>query len=146
MADLELVRRLADATHIAVLATSRPDGSVHGSLVSAGVMDDPVSGDASIGIVVGGDARKLAYMRRNGRATVVFSRGYEWVAVDGPVRLIGPDDPSVRVPADALPGLLRQVFTAAGGAHDDWDEYDRVMAEQRRVAVFVHATRVTGNA
>ncbi len=144
MADLGLVRRLADATHTAVLATTRPDWSVHASLVSAGVMDDPVSGDASIGIVVGGDARKLAHLRRNGRATVVFSRGYEWVAVDGPVRLIGPDDPSVRVPADAIPGLLRQVFTAAGGAHDDWDEYDRVMAEQRRVAVFVHATRVTG--
>ncbi|MCW2656001.1 MAG: pyridoxamine 5-phosphate oxidase, partial [Jatrophihabitans sp.] len=40
---------------------------------------------------------------------------------------------------------LREVFTAAGGTHDDWDEYDRVMAEQGRTAVFVEPTRVYGN-
>jgi hypothetical protein len=36
------------------------------------------------------------------------------------------------------------VFQAAGGGHDDWDEYDRVMARERRCAVFVQANRVTG--
>ena len=35
--------------------------------------------------------------------------------------------------------LLRDIFTAAGGQHDDWDAYDRTMVEQRRVAVFVSA-------
>lgn len=28
--------------------------------------------------------------------------------------------------------LLRAIFTAAGGHHDDFDEYDRVMATERR--------------
>jgi len=37
------------------------------------------------------------------------------------------------------------VFVAAGGTHDDWDEYDRVMAAERRTAVFVHADRISGN-
>lgn len=37
--DLELVRRLAAATHLAVLATTRPDGSAHASLGSAGEAD-----------------------------------------------------------------------------------------------------------
>jgi hypothetical protein len=37
------------------------------------------------------------------------------------------------------------VFTAAGGTHDDWDEYDRVMAEEGRVAVLVDPARITSN-
>ncbi len=44
-----------------------------------------------------------------------------------------------------LPKLLRDVFVAATGTHDDWAEYDRVMAEERRVAVFVRADRIIGN-
>jgi hypothetical protein len=36
------------------------------------------------------------------------------------------------------------VFVAAGGTHDDWDEYDRVMAEERRAAVLVTPTRIYG--
>ena len=144
MADLDLVRRLAEATHVAVLATTRADGSVHASLVSAGVMDDPISGEPSVGIVIAGATRKLPLLRRAGRAAAVFTRGFEWVAVEGPVRVIGPDDPS-ELPGGRLPGLLRDVFVAAGGSHDDWDEYDRVMAAERRTAVFVHAARVTSN-
>ena len=35
-------------------------------------------------------------------------------------------------------------FAAAGGSHEDWDEYDRVMAAEHRTAVFVHPTRITG--
>jgi hypothetical protein len=46
---------------------------------------------------------------------------------------------------DALRLLLRDVFTAAGGTHDDWSEYDRVMAEQGRTIVFVAPTRVYSN-
>ena len=38
--------------------------------------------------------------------------------------------------------MLRQVFTAAGGSHDDWDEYDRTMREQRRTVVLVTPSRV----
>ena len=44
-----------------------------------------------------------------------------------------------------MPQLLRDVFTAAGGVHEDWDEYDRVMAAERRAAVFIHPTHsITG--
>nr|WP_018639991.1 hypothetical protein [Parafrankia elaeagni] len=46
--------------------------------------------------------------------------------------------------ADRLRLLLREIFTAAGGTHDDWDAYDRVMAEQRRTAVFVTPSRIYG--
>ena len=33
------------------------------------------------------------------------------------------------------------IFTAAGGSHDDWDTYDRVMAEERRAAVLLTPER-----
>jgi hypothetical protein len=50
------------------------------------------------------------------------------------------------VPSGAIAGLLRDVFRAAGGSHDDWDEYDRVMANDRRAVAFVSPSRITGNA
>jgi hypothetical protein len=37
------------------------------------------------------------------------------------------------------------VFRAAGGSHDDWDEFDRVMAAERRVAVLIEPARVVTN-
>ena len=40
---------------------------------------------------------------------------------------------------------LREIFTAAGGTHEDWDEYDRVMLAERRTAVLVTPTRVYGS-
>ena len=80
------------------------------------------------------------------RATklVAFRHGWEWVAVDGPLEVAGPDDTDV-VDASAVPELLRAVFRAAGGTHDDWDEYDRVMAAERRTAVLVQPRRVVTN-
>jgi hypothetical protein len=41
--------------------------------------------------------------------------------------------------------LLRDVFSAAGGTHDDWAEYDRVMAAERRVAVLIEPARLTSS-
>jgi hypothetical protein len=58
--------------------------------------------------------------------------------------LIGPDDTASGITGDALRRLLRDVYVAAGGDHDDWDEYDRVMAAERRTAVLVVPGRVTG--
>ena len=145
-ADLDLVRRIGAAERgLAIVAVARPDGSVHASLVNAGVLDDPDTGAPAVAFVVRGGARKLDHLRRAGRGTVAFRSGWEWVAVEGPARIIGPDAPSPAIPQTAVPGLLRAVFSAAGGTHDDWDTFDRVMAEERRVAVFVAAARLLTN-
>ena len=145
-ADLEQLRTLAVAENgLATVATTRADGTVHASVVNAGVLDDPVSGKPSIGFVAIGGAHKLALLRRNGYATVTFRRGWRWLSATGPVRLIGLDDPDPAFPADGLPSLLRDVFRAATGTHDDWAEYDRVMAAERRVAVFVEIGKLIGN-
>ena len=143
--DEEHLRRLASDTPVAVLATTRPDGSVHASLVSAGVAPEPGGGEVCVAAVVAGQTRKLQLLRSSGRASTTFVNGFDWVSAEGPVTVIGPDDPNDAVPPAAVPQLLRDVFTAAGGTHDDWDEYDRVMAAERRAAVFIRVERVLRN-
>ena len=61
-ADIDLIRRLAPADKgLAVVATTRPDGSVHASLVNAGVLDDPLAASPCVGLVVRSSARKLVH-------------------------------------------------------------------------------------
>jgi PPOX class probable F420-dependent enzyme len=146
MASIDDVRRLVDADNgLAVVSTSRIDGTVQASVVNAGVLDHPITGSPALAFVARSATRKLAHLRHNPRATVVLRSGWEWVAVEGPVDLAGPDDPLAGFAADALPQLLRDVFRAAGGTHDDWDTYDKVMAEERRTAVLVHPERIYAN-
>ena len=146
MASIDYVRELARRDHgLAVVVTQRPDGSLQTSIANAGVFVHPVSGEAVVGLVIQGDTRKHTNLRRRPRATVVFRAGWEWVAVEGPVDLAGPDDPLEGLGAGRVPQLLRDVFSAAGGTHEDWDEYDRVMAEERRLAVLVRPERVYSN-
>ncbi|CDR16388.1 TIGR03618 family F420-dependent PPOX class oxidoreductase [Streptomyces iranensis] len=145
MTDLQEVDRIAAADHhLAVVSTTRADGSVQASVVNAGIVGHPVSGDQVVAFVTYGPA-KLAHLRARPRATVVFRAGWNWAAVEGRTETAGPDDPFPGIDPERLRLLLREIFTAAGGTHDDWAAYDRVMAEQRRAAVFVHPERVYGN-
>jgi len=145
MADLEFVRQLAEGDHhLAVLAISRSDGSVHASVVNAGVIDDPVDGVPGVGAVVIGNSLKLRLLKQSGQASAIFKEGYQWAAVSGPVRLVGPDD-GTELGLD-VPDVIRSVFRSAGGTHQDWGEFDRVMREDRRCAVFVRADRISSNA
>jgi PPOX class probable F420-dependent enzyme len=145
-ADQELVRRVAAADHNwAVVATGRRDSTVQATIVTAGVMNHPRGGQPTVAFVTRGGSVKLRNLRRNPRATVTFRAGPEWVTVEGATSLIGPDDLPAGFQAAAVPQLLRDVFKAAGGEHDNWPEFDRVMAEERRTAVFVEMDRVYSN-
>ena len=92
-----------------------------------------------------GGARKLQHLRADPRATIVARAGWQWTAVEGTAELIGPDDPHPDLDGDQLRALLQDVFRAAGGTHDDWDTYDRVMAEERRTAVLLTPRRTYSN-
>jgi hypothetical protein len=87
----------------------------------------------------------LANMRARPQVTATFRNGWQWAAVEGRAELAGPDDSQPWLDAEGLRLLLRAIFVAAGGEHDDWDEYDRVMAEQRRAAVLIRPDRVYSN-
>ena len=145
MADLAgLAELIRTEHHLVVVATTRGNGTVQASVVNAGVLDHPVSGAPVVGLVTGGGARKLVNLRARPNATVVGRAGWRWVGVEGPAQLIGPDDPVAEIDAEALRLLLRAIFTAAGGTHDDWVTYDRVMAAERRTAVLVTPERIYG--
>ena len=145
MADLSDIARLVPGDHgLCTVALTLPDGTAHTSVVNAGVLAHPVGGDDVVGFVVRGDSHKLRRLRIDPRATVLFRVGWEWAAVAGGVDLIGPDDRLDGFDPAAVPQLLRDVFTAAGGTHDDWDTYDRVMADERRTAVLVSPDRFFG--
>ena len=110
----------AQDRYLAVVSTLRADGSIHSSLVNAGALPHPRTGK---------------------RCTLAFRAGWQWAAADGRAEIVGPGDTD----AESLRRLLRDIFTAAGGTHDDWDAYDRVMRDEGRVAVLVEIDRVYGN-
>jgi PPOX class probable F420-dependent enzyme len=141
--DLTAFADLVPRDHgLAVIALARPDGTVHASVVSAGMLPHPVTGRPAVGIVAAGGSRKLGLLRAHPHATVLLRAGFRWAAVEGPAELAGPDDPLPGVDPGRLRLLLREIFTAAGGRHDDFAGYDRAMAAERRVAVLVTPTRV----
>ena len=145
MSDLDAFSSLVPLDHgLVVVSTARADGTIQSSVVNAGVIDHPRTGERVVALVSAGSSLRLANLRARPRATVVIRAGWQWAGVEGPVALAGPDDPLDGIDADRLRLLLREVFAAAGGSHDDWDEYDRVMASERRVAVLVAPERTYG--
>lgn len=146
MASLADFAALVPAEHgLSVVSTLRADGTIGSSVVNAGVLAHPVTGVQVVAFTTRGSTRKLASLRARPRATIVVRAGWQWAAAEGPVQIAGPDDPLPGFDPDRVPGLLRDVFTAAGGTHDDWPTYDRVMAEERRAAVLLTPDRAYSN-
>ena len=122
--------------HTAVVTTVGRSGRAQATIVRAG----PHQGGMTF--VVRGETVKLANLRRDPRCTVltVAPDWRKFVTVEGTATIHAPDDTG----AEELRLLLREAFTAAGGTHDDWDEFDRVMREQRRAVILVSPERVYG--
>jgi PPOX class probable F420-dependent enzyme len=147
MATIDDITRIVALDHgLANVATVRPDGTVHATVVNAGVIDHPVTGRPTPAFVGRPATRKIAHLRKNPHATFQWRAGWAWVSAEGTVELVGPDDPLEGVSGDDLPGLLRRIYSAAGGGeHEDWAEYDRVMAAERRMAVLLTPSRIYVN-
>ncbi len=129
---------------LVVVATARADGTIQSSVVNAGVIPHPVTGADVFAFVTYGRA-KLQNLRRRPWTAVTARSGWRWATVEGTVEIAGPDDALPGVAEEQIPSLLRDVFTAAGGTHDDWEEFDAVMARDRRAAVLVTPTRIYSN-
>ena len=138
---MDLARR---EQNLAVVATVRADATVQASVVNAGVLPHPFGGEPVVAYVTYGPT-KLRNLRVRPRTAVTFRSGWEWATIEGDAELIGPDDPHADVDDERLRRLLREVFQAAGGTHDDWSEYDRTMREQRRTVVLVTPKRIYSN-
>ena len=146
MTDVSAFAELVPMDHgLCVLSTLRRDGSIQASVVNAGVVPHPLTGAQVVGLVATGGSRKLHNLRADPRATIVARAGWQWATIEGNAEIIGPDDPHPDVDSHTLRALLRHIFQTAGGTHDDWDTYDRVMAEDRRAAVLLAPRRTYTN-
>jgi len=130
---------------LAVVVTIQPSGEPSTSVVNAGVVPHPLTGEPAVALVSQGGTAKLANLRQNPTIALVFRAGWEWVGVHGTAEIVGPDDPMAGVDAEKLRILLRDIYHAAGGVHDNLEEYDRAMAQERRAAVLIRASRFTSN-
>jgi PPOX class probable F420-dependent enzyme len=146
VASLDDVRTLVALDHgLASVATVRPDGSLQSTVVNAGVIPHPIDGRPVAAFVARGGTHKLTHLRTDPRATLSWRAGWAWATVEGTVELCGPDDPLAGVDDEGRRLLLREIFAAAGGVHEDWAEYDREVAAERRAAVLVTPVRIYRN-
>jgi PPOX class probable F420-dependent enzyme len=146
MTDLDDLSRLVRRDHgLSVVSTLRGDGTIQSSVVNAGVLSHPVTGSSVIAFTTRRQTAKLVNLRARPRASIVVRSGWEWAAAEGPVELAGPADVLPGFDANGLRMLLRDIFTAAGGTHDDWAAYDAVMAEEGRAAVLLTPVRLYSN-
>jgi PPOX class probable F420-dependent enzyme len=125
-----------ESEHSAVVTTIGRSGGAQATIVRAG----PYEGQMAF--VVRGDTAKRRNLARNANCTVLTVQP-DWrkfATVEGQAEVRGPENTD----SEELRLLLRAVFAAAGGSHSDWDEYDRVMREEGRVAVLLKPERVYG--
>ena len=117
---LEFVR----PRHRVLLGTTRRDGTMQLSPVTAGV-----DADGRIVVSTYPERAKVANLRRDPKATaVVLSDEWNgaWVQVDGEAEVL--DLP------DALEPLV-EYFRVISGEHPDWDEYRQAMRDQGKCLV-----------
>ncbi len=146
MIDLTPFEALVPLDHgLSVVVTRRSDQTLHATVVNAGVLDHPITGQRSVAFVAAGGTRKLDHLRADDTIAITVRAGWRWATIEGRAELIGPDDPHPEIDAELLRVLLRDIFTSAGGAHDDWDAYDRTMRDERRTAVLTTPGRLYTN-
>ena len=146
MSDIEIFSNyLLEETGLVTVSTTQVDGRVLSSVVNCGMIEHPLTGDTCVAFVSGSKAARLKHIDRGSQVTITARRGWAWSSVTGPADLIRPEQVPESIDKEQMRLLLREVFHAAGGVHDDLEEYDRAMAQERRVVVCVTPERVLGN-
>lgn len=135
MATLDDLDGLLAQNNVVVFTTFRRDGMPQQSLVTVGKMD------GGLAFTTRSRNAKAYNLARDPRCAIMLvkpdSRGF--AVLDGRAEVLGPDNSD----ADGLRLRLREVYrVAAGKEHPDWDEYDRVMLEEGRVAVLLKPDRI----
>jgi PPOX class probable F420-dependent enzyme len=116
----------------AVVSTIRPSGTIQSTLVNVGIYAD------GVGFTTVEQSRKEYNLRCNPACTITIHHGPYWITVEGKARLYTWDNTD----PETMRRLLQEIYVAAGGTHDDWDTYDRVIREERRAAVVVVPERI----
>lgn len=133
-----------DERGLVVISTLRRNGTIQSSLVNAGLLAHPTTGETVLGLVTAGRI-KLANLRARPQVTATFRNGCQWATLEGNAEIVGPDDPQPWLDSEGLRLLRREIFSAAGGEHDNWNEFDRVMGQEGRAAVLIRPDRIYSN-
>ncbi len=134
---LDDIRPFLEAEHHGVVTTFRRNGTAQMSIVASGIYRDQAV------FVARGDTAKLGNLTRDPRCTVLTVKPdwSEYAFSEGRAQIYSWDN----TPPEELRLLLREAYRACGGGeHPDWEEYDRVMKQERRAVVTVTSDRVYG--
>ncbi len=129
---------LLEQNSVVVFTTFRRDGMPQQSLVTAGKLD------GGLAFTTRSRNAKALNLARDPRCAmmIVSPDNRRFAALDGKAEMQGARNTD----AETLRLRLREVYrTAARKEHPDWDEYDRVMVEQGRVAVLLRPDRIVGH-
>lgn len=132
MPTLDDVAAMLKQQPYAVVSTIRPSGTVQSTLVNVGIYG------TGVGFTTVGQSRKEFNLKRNPACTVTIHHGPYWITLEGKARLYSWDNTE----PETMRQLLRALYVVAGGTHDDWEAYDRVIREERRAAVVVEPERI----
>ena len=127
----EQARPFLEANHRGVLTTFRRSGATQMSILLCG----PYRG--TVAFVIQDSTAMLANLRRDPQCSVLAVTsdwsGYIVAGGEASIHDWGNTDP------EQLRIMLREVFLASGGHHDNWEEYDRVVMAEQRAVVMVRA-------
>ena len=141
----DVQRFLSLENGLATVSTTQIDGGILSSVVNCGAIPHPITQDLCVAFVSVGEAARLKHIERGSKVTIAVRREWKWISVSGKATLLGPGNLPETFDTELLRLLLREVFIAAGGTHDNFEEYDNVMASEKRVVVCVEIGRILGN-
>jgi hypothetical protein len=141
----DVQRFLSLESGLATVSTAQVDGGILSSVVNCGIIPHPITKDLCVAFVSIGEAARLKHIERGSKATIAVRREWKWISVSGKANLFGPENLSESFDTESLRLLLREVFIAAGGTHENFEEYDDAMASEKRVGVCVEIDRILGN-
>lgn len=134
--DLDRALAFAGEHSKGALLTIQANGMPHASNILYATFDDALHVSVT-------DARvKTHNVRRDPRAAMHVSSEdfWSWLVLEGDVRVSGITND----PGDEPAALLRKVYETIAGPHPDWDDFNRVMIEERRLVLSVLPTRAYG--
>jgi hypothetical protein len=111
MATMAQFVALAGKEHgLVVVSTLGADATIQASLVNAGLLTHPLTGEQVLAFVTYGRVA-LAHLRARSQLAVTVWSGWEWVTIEGRAQPLGPDN--------AVPGIDGRLVAAAAarGVH-----------------------------
>ena len=135
--DFRHLEQLVMQQNVVIFTTYRRDGRPQQSLVTVGVYD------GGLAFTTTERRAKAKNLRRDPRCALMVVRpdNRAYAVLDGDAEILDRTSGS-----EGLRHTLRDIYrSAAGRDHPDWEEFDRVMREEERLAVILRPGRLFGH-